>query len=75
MEDLRQFIQEEIMNIAFKKVNFDESLIQSKILDSISVIDLIVSIEEKTGKKIPQHLMTDENFDSIEKIIATMNSI
>jgi acyl carrier protein len=75
MEDLRQFIQKEIMNIAFKKVNFDESLIQSKVLDSIAIIDLIVSIEEKTGKKIPQHLMTDENLDSIEKIVATMSSI
>ncbi len=75
MDNLKEFIQEEIMNIAFKKVSFDESLIQSKILDSISVIDLIVSIEEKTGKKIPQHLINEENLDSIDKIMTTINSI
>lgn len=26
MDNLKEFIQEEIMNIAFKKVSFDESL-------------------------------------------------
>ena len=75
MEDIQNFIQDEIMNLAFKKVGLDESIIKSKLLDSISIIDLIVSIEEKTGKKIPQHLMKDENFDSINKIINTLNKI
>ena len=75
MEDLKQFIQEEIKNISFKKVSTAESLIKSKLLDSISVVDLLVSIEEKTGKQIPQHLVTEDNFDSIDKIITTLNSI
>lgn len=38
------------MNLAFRKVGFDESIIKSKLLDSIAIIDLIVSIEEKSGK-------------------------
>jgi acyl carrier protein len=75
MEELKKFIQDEIVNVAFKKVSFDESLIHSKLLDSITMIDLIVSIEEKTGKQIPQHLINDDNFDSIDKIIKTINSI
>ena len=75
MEDIRFFIRQEIFNIAFKKVRDDESLIKSKLLDSISLVDLLVSIEEKTGKNIPQHLINDENFDSIDKIINTLNSI
>jgi acyl carrier protein len=75
MEDLKNFIREEIVNVAFKKVSFDESLIHSKLLDSITMIDLIVSIEEKIGKQIPQHLINDDNFDSIDKIINTINSI
>jgi acyl carrier protein len=75
MEDLKTYIQSEIMNVAFKKVSFDESLIHSKLLDSITMIDLIVSIEEKIGKQIPQHLINDDNFDSIDKIIDTINSI
>jgi acyl carrier protein len=75
MEDLKTYIQSEIMNVAFKKVSFNESLIHSKLLDSITMIDLIVSIEEKIGKQIPQHLINDDNFDSIDKIIDTVNSI
>jgi acyl carrier protein len=75
MEDLKNFIQEEIKSIVFKKVSFNESLVKSKLLDSISMIDLIVSIEDKTGKKIPQHLINDDNLDSIDKIVSTLDSI
>jgi acyl carrier protein len=75
MQDIEIFIQNEIMNLAFKKVGLDESIIQSKLLDSIAIIDLVVSIEEKTGKKFPQHLMKDENFDTINQIIITLNQI
>ena len=74
MEEIKLFIQEEIMTVAFKKVNFDESLIESKLLDSITMIDILVSIEEKIGKKIPQHLINNENFDSINKIIETISA-
>lgn len=75
MEELKLFIQQEIAQLAFKKVTFDESLIQSRLLDSITVVDLVVSIEEKTGKRIPQHLMTEENLDSIDKIAAIVESL
>jgi acyl carrier protein len=75
MEEIKLFIQEEIMNVAFKKVTFDESLIASKLLDSITMIDILVSIEEKIGKKIPQHLINNENFDSIDKIMETIAAI
>ena len=71
---MKLFIQDEIMNVAFKKVSFEESLIESKLLDSITMIDILVSIEEKLGKKIPQHLINNENFDSINKIIETINA-
>ena len=59
----------------FKKVDFQESLIKSKLLDSISMVDLLVTIEEKIEKKIPQHLINDENFDCIDMIITTINKI
>jgi len=74
-EDMKLFIQSEIMNIAFIKVGFSDPLLSTKTLDSITVVDLIVSIEEKIGKKIPQHLMQDENFDSIDRIIETIEKI
>jgi acyl carrier protein len=75
MDELKAFIQNEIKTIAFKKVEMDESLIKSKVLDSIGVVDLIVAIEEKTGKQIPQHLVTDENFETINEIINTLSKV
>jgi acyl carrier protein len=75
MEEIKLFIQDEIMNVAFKKVSFSESLIESRLLDSITMIDILVSIEEKIGKKIPQHLINNENFDSIDKMIETIGAI
>ncbi|OFX18177.1 MAG: hypothetical protein A2033_11740 [Bacteroidetes bacterium GWA2_31_9] len=75
MNDLKIFIQNEIMNLAFVKVDFDSSLIKSKLLDSITVVDLLVSIEEKIGKKISQHLITEENLDTINIITETLKKI
>lgn len=75
MDDIRTFIQEEIANLAFVKVSFDDSLIVSKVLDSISMVDLLVSIEEKTGKRIPQYLINEEHLDTINKIIETLDTL
>ncbi len=75
MEEINFFIQNEIMNLAFVKVGFDESLIKSKLLDSITVVDLLVSIEEKTGKKIPQYMINEDNFDTINIIQETLKKI
>lgn len=75
MDDLKAFIQQEIAQLAFKKVAYDESLIQSRLLDSITVVDLLVSIEEKTGKRVPQHLMTEEQLDTIDKIAALIQTL
>lgn len=75
MEDLKLFIQEEIMNVAFKKVAFDESIIKSRLLDSITLVDLLVTIEEKIGRTIPQHLVNEESMDSIDKIVNTISKI
>lgn len=75
MEELKLIIQQEISNLAFKKVGFDDSLIKSKLLDSISVVDLLVFIEEQIGKTIPQHLINEENMDTINTIIDTISII
>ena len=69
MEELKHYIQQEIQDIAFTKVAFDQSLIRSKLLDSITVVDLVVVIEEKTGVHVPLADVKEENFDTINKMI------
>ncbi len=75
MDDLKLFIQNEIVNIAFKKVAFNDLLISSKLLDSITLVELLIAIEEHIGKQIPPHLINDNNFETIDKIIETIKKI
>jgi len=75
MDELKVFIQNEVMNLAFVKVGFDDSIIKSKLLDSISIVDLLVSIEDEIGKKIPQYLIKEDNFDTINIIIETLSKL
>jgi acyl carrier protein len=75
MDDIKQFIQNEIMSLAFTKVGFDDSLLKSKLLDSITLVDLLVSIEDKYTVKIPQHLINPECMDTINLIVATIATL
>ncbi|PKP18958.1 MAG: hypothetical protein CVU05_12450 [Bacteroidetes bacterium HGW-Bacteroidetes-21] len=75
MADIREFIQNEIKSLAFKKVGFDDSLVKSKLLDSITFVELLVSIEDKTGKTFPQHMVNPENLDTINMICQVLETL
>mgnify|MGYP001270598323 FL=1 len=66
--DIKELIQKEIKSIAFVGVSYDTSLINSNILDSLTVIDLAIFLEEQTDLNIPARDINSENFDSINKI-------
>lgn len=72
MSDLHHFLQDTIAQLAFKKVGFDDSLIESGLLDSITLVEVIVAIEEKTGRSMPQHLLQNENFETINTMVDTI---
>lgn len=63
------FLVQEIKNISFKTVKHDESLIKSGLLTSITLIDLVVSIEEAYKIKVSFTDITPANFDTIDLII------
>jgi len=75
MEDQKLFIQKEIMNLAFTKVGFDDSLLKTNVLDSITLVDLLVAIEDEFAIKIPQHLINEENMDTINRIVNTIAAL
>ena len=62
------FLKKTINEIAFKEVTEDESLFISKLIDSISFVDLLVAIEEKMNIKIKQNEVNTENFDTVHQI-------
>ncbi|MBK7888689.1 MAG: hypothetical protein IPJ86_15820 [Bacteroidetes bacterium] len=72
MEDLRPFLQETIADMAFKKVGFGDSLIESGLLDSITLVEVIVAIEEKSVSRCP-NIYCNENFETIDTIVDTIS--
>jgi acyl carrier protein len=69
MEESKNFVIAEIEKITFKKVGSDDSLIQSRLLDSIALVDLLVAIEEKFGINIPTAEINPDNFDTVQRIM------
>jgi acyl carrier protein len=67
-DQLLSMIIDEIKNLAFRKVGPDESLIRSRLLDSITMVDLAVVLEEKTGIKIPFTEINEEWFETPRQI-------
>ena len=70
MQEIHEVLREEISNLSFRKVNDDEALVSSNLLDSIAIIDLTVVIEEKFKIRISNKDINEENFDTINKIAA-----
>lgn len=71
---LTDFISLKIKELTFQEVNSSTPLISSKILDSIIAVDLAVALEEHTGISIPFTEITEDNFETIEKIIAYLEA-
>lgn len=70
MED---FIIEKIQEIAFAKVKSDDPLWTSKVLDSITLIELIVEIENEFQIKVPLTDIVEENFETVSRMINYLN--
>lgn len=70
MEGLHDFLKEQINELAFTEVSNEESLVESGLLDSIVVVDLVVAIEEEYDVHIPNSDVIPEHFESINHIVA-----
>lgn len=72
--NLESFLTDKIKELAFVNVGRGDALVSSNLLDSITVVDLGVAIEDEYGIKIPFTEITEENFDSVERIMAYLQS-
>jgi acyl carrier protein len=71
MED---FLIEKIEEIAFETVIKTDSLWESRVLDSITIVELAVEIESEYGIKIGFDEIIVENFETIERLINFVKS-
>lgn len=56
-------------NIDAEEIDSSKSLLEEGILDSMSVIDVVLKIEEKFGFEFKNEEMLLENFNSIDMIL------
>lgn len=70
MED---FLLDKIEEISFTRVEKTDSLWESRVLDSITIVELAVEIEAEFGIKIPFEEIIVENFETVERIVNFVN--
>ncbi|AGR77576.1 acyl carrier protein [Aliarcobacter butzleri] len=66
--DIIERIKPLVEEIAFKKVEIDEPLYTSNLIDSMGTVDLAMMLEEEFNIKIDTRDIIESNFDSIEKL-------
>ena len=69
-----QFIKDKIQEIAFTDVNSNDLLWTDKILDSITIVELIVEIETNYDIEIPMNEVVIENFETVDLIVKYIES-
>ncbi|MFV7790210.1 acyl carrier protein [Aliarcobacter lanthieri] len=63
-----------VEEIAFKKVEIDEALYTSNLIDSMGTVDLAMMLEEEFGIKIDTRDIIESNFDSVSKLAKYIKS-
>ena len=64
----RFFLSEHLVGSGRTKIDLDESLISSGILDSMALLQLIVFIEEQFGVTVGDGELNPTNFETINQI-------
>ena len=65
---LRIFIATEILKQPDREIKTDEPLLTSGLIDSFSLVDLAVFIEDELGVRIEDSELNSSIFDSIEQL-------
>ena len=72
-EELIAYIMKEFVEDPDEEIDETTLLISSGLIDSLSIVSLVAFIDKKFGVKIPDEKGTVDNFETITKIIETIN--
>ncbi|MFK7757067.1 MAG: acyl carrier protein [Flavobacteriales bacterium] len=67
---MEEFLFAKIDEIAFTEVAKEEALWSSGVLDSITVVELAVEVENEFNISIPFEEIIVENFETVERLVA-----
>ncbi|WP_456440759.1 acyl carrier protein [Caldithrix abyssi] len=73
-QEIINFLYDESLKDEFEGLDYDDSLLELGIIDSVKMLDLIGFIEEKYQIKVDDDDLYPENFDSINAIVNYIRS-
>ena len=73
-DQIAAFISTELLKDPTRKIAFDEALISSGLVDSFSLVDLALFVEETFGARVDDTELTAEVFDTIEELVALIST-
>lgn len=65
---MKETLQNIVQALLLKKLDADDALISSGLVDSVIIVELILEIEQKLGLTVALDEVTEQNFDSINKL-------
>jgi acyl carrier protein len=72
-ESVSKYLKDQV-GLDTSTITPETALFTSNLLDSFSLVDLILFVESETGTKIDPDDVRIENFDSVSRIIHFVNS-
>ena len=74
-EQLKDYIARNLLfsDNGFKYAD-DDSFLEEGIVDSIGVLELVAFVDETFGVEVEDHEVTPDNFDSVNKLTAYVQS-
>lgn len=66
---VREFLEGNVVHQSDAAISADESLLDSGILDSASILELVAFLESRFGIVIPDEELLPQNFETINAIV------
>ncbi len=73
-KEIIEFLYDESLKDEFDNLDYDDSLLELGIIDSVKMLDLINFIETKFNIQVDDDDLFPENFDSINAIVNYIQS-
>ena len=73
-EKIRRFIQVEILKDPDRQIAADEPLISSGLIDSFSLVDIALFVEQEFGVRIDDSELSAEVFDTLDELNALIST-
>lgn len=74
ISDLEKFIATQILKQPNRKISADEPLISSGLIDSFSLMDIALFVEDTFGVRIEDTELNADTFDNLTQLAALITS-